>query len=73
MKGIIFLPTGAWYDPHKTSNFCIHGNPNVLTKDQGCSSLSQGPSAHSTLVQIEKWIEKLPRIKAFDLPVISKK
>ena len=71
MPGIIFLPTGAWYDPEKTSDFCIHGNPNVLTKDQGCSSLSQGPSAHSTLVEIIKWKDKLPRIKAFDVPKIS--
>ena len=71
MKGVVFLPVGAWYDPINDGEFCIHGNPNVLTKDQGCSSLSQGPSAHSTLVEIIKWKDKLPRIKAFDVPKIS--
>ena len=73
MKGIVYLPVGAWYNPHKNENFCIHGNPNVLTDDIGCSSLSQGPSAHSTLVEIKKWKKNLPKISVFNLPVINKK
>ena len=73
MKGIVYLPVGAWYNPHKNENFCIHGNPNVLTDDIGCSSLSQGPSAHSTLVEIKKWKKDLPKISVFNLPVINKK
>ena len=44
-------------------DFCIHGNPNVLTEDIGTSSLAQGPSAHSTLVQIKKYTKDLPLLK----------
>ena len=73
MNGVVFLPVGAWYNPHTNDDtFCIHGNPNVLTDDIGCSSLSQGPSAHSTLVEIIKWDEYLPTISVFDLPKIKK-
>ena len=72
MKGVVFLPVGAWYDP-LSDDFCIHGNPNVLTEDVGTSSLSQGPSAHSTLVQIKKYTKNLPPIKVFDLPDIIDK
>ena len=56
MEDTIFLPTGAWYDPlNQDFPFCQHGNPNVLTKDYGTSKLGQGPTAHSTLVQIRKY------------------
>ena len=71
MKGVIFLPVGAWYDPIDDGSFCIHGNPNVLTIDQGTSSLSQGPSAHSTLVEIKKFIGKLPELNVFRRPIIT--
>lgn len=38
--GIVQLPTGAWYDPVeiRTMPLCVHGNPNVLTRDVGTSS-----------------------------------
>ena len=38
MKGVVFLPVGAWYDPIDDGAYCIHGNPNVLTEDIGTSS-----------------------------------
>ena len=73
MEGIVFLPVGAWYNPAVDDDtFCVHGNPNVLTDDIGCSSLSQGPSAHSTLVQIHKWEKDLPSITIFDAPILKK-
>ena len=72
MEGVVFLPVGAWYNPADDDTFCIHGNPNVLTDDIGCSSLSQGPSAHSTLVEIHKWEKDLPSITIFDAPIIKK-
>jgi biotin/methionine sulfoxide reductase len=58
----IFLPTGAWFDPQVVDGKPLeaHGNPNVLTRDWGCSELSQGNIAHSCLVQIEKWTGALP-------------
>ena len=54
---VVELPTGAWYDPVDPSiegSACRHGNPNVLTRDEGTSSLGQGPSAQSCLVEVEK-------------------
>ncbi len=52
-QGVISLPTGAWFSPTEdgTDN---QGNPNVLTLDIGTSSLGQGSSAHSCLVEIEQ-------------------
>ena len=73
MKGVVFLPVGAWYDPIEDGSFCVHGNPNVLTKDKGTSSLSQGPSAHSTLVEVKKYLLDLPPINIFTKPTIISK
>jgi biotin/methionine sulfoxide reductase len=56
-SGVVDLPTGAWYDPMDPSvagSPCRHGNPNVLTRDEGTSSLAQGPVAQSCLVEVEK-------------------
>lgn len=51
--GVLVLPTGAWYTPHpEDPTLCLHGNPNVLTRDAGTSRLSQGPSPNSTLVEV---------------------
>jgi biotin/methionine sulfoxide reductase len=46
-----------------------HGNPNVLTRDAGASSLSQGCSAQSCLVQIERLAGEAPPMRAFEPPV----
>ena len=73
MKGVVFLPVGAWYDPINDGEFCIHGNPNVLTEDIGTSSLAQGPSAHSTLVEIKKYTKELPEINILHKPNIVNK
>ena len=54
MKGVVVLPTGAWFDPDYETNTDLHGNPNVLTKDIGTSELSQGPTSHTCLVEIKK-------------------
>lgn len=58
----ISLPTGAWYDPQVVDGETleVHGNPNVLTIDKGCSGLSQGNIAHTALVSVEKWEKPLP-------------
>ena len=43
--GVAQLPTGAWYDPEEGGAempLCVHGNPNVLTRDVGTSRLAQG-------------------------------
>jgi biotin/methionine sulfoxide reductase len=54
MPGVVVLSTGAWFDPDYDLNIERHGNPNVLTKDVGTSSLGQGPTCHTTLVELKK-------------------
>ena len=71
LPGVIQLSTGAWYDPQEPGRIGAldkHGNPNVLTPDKGTSSLGQGPSAHSALVEMERYEEELPEITAFQPP-----
>jgi biotin/methionine sulfoxide reductase len=72
MAGVVQLPTGAWYDPedpNEDNPICVHGNPNVLTRDVGTSSLAQGCTGQLTTVQVEKFAGNLPPIQAFDPPV----
>ncbi len=72
MAGVINLPTGAWYDPQDLSEekpLCVHGNPNVLTRDAGTSRLAQGCTGQLTVVQVEKFTGNLPPIQCFDPPV----
>ena len=54
MPGVVVLSTGAWFDPNYNLNTEVHGNPNVLTNDVGTSSLGQGPTSHTTLIEIKK-------------------
>ncbi|MEM7222140.1 MAG: molybdopterin-dependent oxidoreductase [Pseudomonadota bacterium] len=69
--GVVFLWTGAWYDPdlEDPDHLDRHGNPNVLTHDLRCSRLSQGPAAQSALVEIEKHQGLLPDVTAFEPPI----
>ena len=55
--GVATMSTGAWYDPADAGDGPLerHGNPNVLTMDRGTSKLTQGPSALSMLVEVERW------------------
>jgi biotin/methionine sulfoxide reductase len=47
---------------------CVHGNPNVLTRDIGTSSLAQGCAGQLSTVQIERFNETLPPIRAYEPP-----
>ena len=70
-RGVVHLPTGAWYDPlvpGEAGTLDKHGNPNVLTLDKGTSRLTQGCSAHTTLVEVERWNEPLPPVTAHRPP-----
>ena len=70
-SGVVELPTGAWYDPEDPNldgSLEVHGNPNTVTRDVGTSSLAQGPTAHSCLVQVEPYSGKTPDIKVFTQP-----
>ena len=71
--GVVQLATGAWYDPDKPG--CLasmdkHGNPNVLTLDKGTSKLAQAPTAHSVLVEVERWDGTIPAVTAHEPPRI---
>lgn len=72
MPGVAQLPTGAWYDPVRDDQgdvlLCGHGNPNILTRDTGTSSLAQGCCGQLTAVQIERHAGDLPPIRAFEPP-----
>ena len=69
----ISLPTGAWYDPQDVGGEMIevHGNPNVLTLDKGCSGLSQGNIAHTCVVRAERWTTDLPPLSINEPPRID--
>lgn len=72
--GVIQISTGAWYDPapgNAERPDCVHGNPNVLTRDEGTSRLGQGPVAQSCLVQIERWTEPVPEVRVHAPPPIE--
>ncbi len=72
--GVVQLSTGAWFDPDDSSAeiaMCVHGNPNVLTRDRGASRLSQGCSGQHALVQLERFDGALPLVRAFAPPPID--
>ncbi len=69
--GVVRLSTGAWFDPAALGDRHAlekHGNPNVLTLDQGASTLSQGCIAQTCLVEVERYSGALPARTAHDLP-----
>ena len=70
--GVVQLSTGAWYDPLDPADpnaLCVHGNPNVLTRDAGTSRLAQGCAGQHSHVQLEPWTGPLPPIRAYDPPL----
>jgi biotin/methionine sulfoxide reductase len=72
-RGVLQLQTGAWYDPDQRGEVGTldrHGNPNVLTLDKGTSKLAQGPISQTTLVELERWTEPVPDIRAYDRPAV---
>ena len=69
--GTVQLSTGAWYDPEDPTAdnpICVHGNPNVLTRDAATSKLAQGCTGQLTVIEIERFDRPLPVVKAFDPP-----
>jgi biotin/methionine sulfoxide reductase len=68
--GVARLNTGAWFDPD--GELEKHGNPNSLTLDCGSSSLSQGCSAQTCLVEARRFEGEPPRVTAHDLPALGR-
>jgi biotin/methionine sulfoxide reductase len=71
MQGVVFLWTGAWFDPDFTHprHRDRHGNPNVLTHDLRTSEFSQGPASHSACIEIRRADPPIPEVTAHRPPV----
>ncbi|RXJ74089.1 trimethylamine-N-oxide reductase TorA [Veronia nyctiphanis] len=70
-SGVCRIHEGAWYSPlegGKPGTLCTYGDPNVLTMDQGTSKLAQATSAHTALVNIEKYKGTAPAATGFSGP-----
>ncbi|MNC65511.1 Trimethylamine-N-oxide reductase 1 precursor [compost metagenome] len=70
-RGVVRIQEGAWYGPQeggKVGTLCTYGDPNVLTADIGSSSLAQATTAHTALVEIEKFRGQAPAVTAFGAP-----
>ncbi|GAB5375327.1 MAG: molybdopterin guanine dinucleotide-containing S/N-oxide reductase [Acuticoccus sp.] len=70
VEGVVRMPTGAWFDPASWSDPTLdkHGNPNMVSLDIGASRLSQGCSAQTCLVEVQRVEGAGPSISAFDPP-----
>jgi biotin/methionine sulfoxide reductase len=69
MPGVLRLSTGAWFDMDHDTKIERHGNPNAVTLDVPASSLSQGCSAQTCLVEIRRIDPGHARaVRAFDHP-----
>jgi biotin/methionine sulfoxide reductase len=72
--GVLRLSTGAWVAPEELGSPDIletNGNANVLTLDIGASPLTQGCSAHTCLVEVERYVGDPPEIRAYRIPALS--
>lgn len=67
--GVMQLATGAWFEPHDPKAekaTCVHGNPNILTRDIGTSQLAQGCTGQLTRVEIERFTGAPPPVRIFE-------
>jgi biotin/methionine sulfoxide reductase len=68
-QSVMQLATGAWFEPEdRTAEtaMCIHGNPNILTRDLGTSKLAQGCTGQITTVEVERFTGELPPVRIFE-------
>lgn len=68
-QGVMQLATGAWFEPDEVAAenaMCIHGNPNILTRDIGTSKLAQGCTGQITTVEVERFSGELPPVRILD-------
>ena len=69
--GVLQVQEGGWYDPLDNSDpntLCKYGDPNVLTIDIGSSRLAQATSAHTCMVDVEKFEGDVPEVDVFTAP-----
>jgi biotin/methionine sulfoxide reductase len=67
LENVAVMATGAWLD-QSDGEPERHGNPNVLTLDIGTSHLTQGSSALTALVEIERWTGPSLPVRALTPP-----
>jgi biotin/methionine sulfoxide reductase len=63
------LATGAWFEPDNAAAdkaTCVHGNPNILTRDVGTSQLAQGSTGRLTRVEVERFVDEPPPVQIFE-------
>jgi biotin/methionine sulfoxide reductase len=68
-QGVMQLATGAWFEPDEPAAgkaTCIHGNPNILTRDIGTSRLAQGSTGQLTKVEVERLVGDAPAVRVFE-------
>jgi biotin/methionine sulfoxide reductase len=69
-RGVAQLSTGAWFDPSAPEiATCVHGNPNVLTRDAGTSRLAQGCTGQHARVDISAYHGDPPPVRAYEPPI----
>lgn len=45
---------------------CLHGNPNILTRDVGTSKLAQGCTGQITKVEVERFSGEILPVRIFE-------
>jgi biotin/methionine sulfoxide reductase len=68
-QGVMQLATGAWFEPDDAradKAMCIHGNPNILTRDIGTSQLAQACTGQLTRVGVERFEGEPPPVRIFE-------
>lgn len=64
---VVQISTGAWFDYSSPDVAgCIHGNPNVLTRDTGSSKLAQGSTGQLVRVEVEVYTGEVPDVVVHD-------
>ncbi|MGO8169994.1 molybdopterin guanine dinucleotide-containing S/N-oxide reductase [Rhizobium ruizarguesonis] len=66
---VMQLATGAWFEPDDAAAdkaMCVHGNPNILTRDVGTSQLAQASTGQLTRVEVERFVGEPPPVRIFE-------
>ncbi len=68
----VALATGSFLDIRMIDGrrIEINGNPNVLTRDKGTSEMSQGNTAHTTMVHLSRFEGTAPPATTMHAPVV---
>ncbi|WGL52028.1 molybdopterin-dependent oxidoreductase [Nocardioides sp. BP30] len=74
LPGVAQMHTGAWYDPSAPEIAdCVNGNVNVLTRDVGTTTLTQGCSGAHVLVRVRRYDGPVPVVRAYDPPPLTRR